>query len=153
MKFPNRRQLLLGLGALALVLLAIQAIPYGRHHTNPPIVREPAWDSPRTRQLAVRACFDCHSNETRWPWYAAIAPVSWLVQHDVDEGRHELNFSDWQGGTREGEKPEELREEIEEGAMPPLPFLLLHPEARLTEAEEKELVAGLVATATRELSP
>ena len=74
-----------------LFLLAIQLIPYGRAHANPPVLAEPAWDSPATRDLAVRACFDCHSNETVWPWYSNIAPVSWLVQRDVDGGRNKAN--------------------------------------------------------------
>ena len=59
--------------------LLIQLVPFGRDHTNPPVVQEPNWDSPATRELAQRACFDCHSNETVWPWYSNIAPVSWLV--------------------------------------------------------------------------
>jgi hypothetical protein len=59
---------------------------YGRDHSNPPVRIEPRWDRARTRELAVRACFDCHSNQTRWPWYSHVAPISWLVQHDVEEG-------------------------------------------------------------------
>jgi len=84
-----------GLG-LPLVFLALQLVPYGRDHVNPSKVSEPAWDSPATRALAKQACFDCHSNETEWPAYARIAPASWLVQHDVEEGRAVLNFSEWQ---------------------------------------------------------
>lgn len=80
-------------GLVALFLL-IQLIPYGRQHTNPPVVAEPAWDSPQTRDLAVRACFDCLSNDTVWPWYSNVAPISWLVQRDIDEGRQRLNFSE-----------------------------------------------------------
>lgn len=82
-------------GALALVLLAIQLVPYGRDHHNPPAVAEPPWDSPQTRELFVKACADCDSNQTRWPWYSHIAPVSWLVQRDVEEGRSKLNLSLW----------------------------------------------------------
>src|SRR5690349_11025724 len=72
-----------GLGLLAItgLFLLIQAVPYGRAHTNPPVVSEPHWDSPRTRELAKRACFDCHSNETRWPWYSHVAPMSWVLQN------------------------------------------------------------------------
>ncbi|HEY5650870.1 MAG TPA: heme-binding domain-containing protein, partial [Acidimicrobiia bacterium] len=81
--------------AVAAVAVAIQLVPYGRNHSNPPVVQEPAWDSQQTRELAVAACFDCHSNETEWPWYSNIAPVSWALQRDVDEGREELNFSEW----------------------------------------------------------
>src|SRR5262245_29295439 len=73
----------------------MQLIPYGRDRSNPPVVQEPAWDSPRTRELAVRACFDCHSNETQWPDYARVAPLSWMVGRDVEVARSVLNFSDW----------------------------------------------------------
>ena len=80
-------------GALALLGfgLAIQLVPYGRDHTNPPVLAEPAWDAPRTRELFFQACKDCHSNETVWPGYASLAPMSWLVQHDVEEGREHFN--------------------------------------------------------------
>ena len=67
--------------------VAAQAVPYGRDHTNPAVVAEPSWSDPGVRALAVRACYDCHSNESRWPWYSHVAPVSWLVQSDVVEGR------------------------------------------------------------------
>ncbi|HEX7229427.1 MAG TPA: heme-binding domain-containing protein [Candidatus Binatia bacterium] len=80
---------------IIVVLLAIQLIPYGHDHTNPPVHAEPAWDNPRTRELAARACFDCHSDQTVWPWYSNIAPISWLIQRDVEKGRSELNFSEW----------------------------------------------------------
>ena len=92
-----------------------------------------------------------HSNETVWPWYSNVAPVSWLVQHDVDEGREHLNFSTWnqrQGerGEEEGEESEELVEVVREGSMPPRNFLLTHPEARLSDAERAALIEGLAAT-------
>ncbi|MEX2134878.1 MAG: heme-binding domain-containing protein [Acidimicrobiia bacterium] len=90
--------------------------------------------------MAVRACFDCHSNETEWPWYTNIAPISWLIQSDVDEGREELNFSEWD---REQEG-EEAAETVREGSMPPNAYLLTHPTARLTEAELAELIDGLL---------
>src|SRR6478735_10619944 len=81
--------------ALGIGCVAIQFVPYGHAHTNPPVRLEPAWDSPQTRELAARACFDCHSNLTKWPWYSNVAPVSWLIQRDVDGGRAALNFSEW----------------------------------------------------------
>lgn len=142
------RMMRLGLIGIPLLCVAIQAVPYGRDHANPPVVREPAWAGDGTRELAKRACFDCHSNETVWPGYARIAPVSWLVRYDVDEGRGELNFSDWQGGRREGERPGEIRKAIEEGEMPPLVYRMLHPEARLTAEERERLAGGLAATAS-----
>ena len=131
---------------LALLFPAIQFIPYGHEHQNPPIVREPSWVSVQTRDLAKRACFDCHSNETNWPWYANIAPISWLVASDVYEGRKHLNFSDWRQGQREGEHAGKMREAIAEGEMPPLPFRMMHPEARLSPTQKEELILGLTAT-------
>lgn len=137
-----------GFGGGVALLLVLQLVPYGRDHANPPVVREPAWDSPATRELARRACFDCHSRETVWPWYSHVAPVSWLVQRDVTAGREELDFSAWTG-TREGESGHKMAEEVREGEMPPLPYRLLHPAARLTPAEQEALARGLVATAER----
>ncbi|MBP8059451.1 MAG: heme-binding domain-containing protein [Chloroflexi bacterium] len=140
---------IIGIGIAVLVggFLLIQLVPYGRNHTNPPVVNEPNWDSPETLALAQRACFDCHSNETTWPWYSNIAPVSWLVQHDVEEGRQEVNFSDW-GRGREGERPGELAESLNEGEMPMAMFLVTHPDARLTAAEKEALIQGFQATAS-----
>lgn len=136
---------LLWRGVLALLALGalIQLVPYGSARANPPVLAEPAWGSPATRELARRACFDCHSNEVRWPWYARVAPVSWLIQHDVDEGRAALNFSEWQ---RPQEEAGESAEALAEGEMPPSIYLLMHPEARLTQAERSALLAGLAAT-------
>ena len=128
-------------GAFVLFLL-IQLVPYGKQHTNPQVVQEPNWDSSQTRELAVRACFDCHSNETVWPWYSKIAPVSWLIQNDVDEGRRRLNFSDW-SRVRE---PFEMVETVTEGRMPPPQYFITRPAARLTQAERNALATGLQAT-------
>ena len=133
------RFILIIIGLIAL----IQIIPYGRNHTNPPVVSEPAWDSPQTRALAERACFDCHSNSTVWPWYSNIAPVSWLVQRDVDEGRQRLNFSEWGQSSAE---TDEIYEVLENGEMPPSQFLLMHPEAKLTASEKQELIKGFRST-------
>ena len=127
------------LAAMAVALLAIQLAPYGRDHTNPPARREPAWDSPQTRSLAARACFDCHSNETVWPWYSNVAPFSWLVQRDVDKGRKDLNFSEWD---RAQEEASESAETVLKGKMPPL----YYPWARLSPTERDHLARGLAAT-------
>ena len=121
-------------------LLLFQLVPFGRDHTNPPIVQEPNWDSPATRELAKRACFDCHSNETVWPWYTKIAPVSWLVANDTYEGRDRLNFSDWVPGDIE---LGELQGVIAEGEMPPASYTMIHQGARLTDAERQQLLQGL----------
>ena len=143
MKVLNRRWLFrVGIGLLG-TLLAIQLVPYGRDHSNPPLRSEPSWDSPTTRDLAKRACFDCHSNETEWPAYASIAPVSWLVQRDVDEGRAVLNFSEWQ---RPQEEAAKASEELLEGEMPPAAYLWMHPHARLSPSDRDRLARGLAKT-------
>jgi hypothetical protein len=129
-----------GVIALVVVLLGIQLIPYGRDHQNPPVTNEVTWNEPATRDLAVAACYDCHSNETVWPWYSNIAPVSWLVQHDVEEGRQRLNFSEWP--PRRLERGE-MGEVIYEGYMPPSYYTILHSNAKLTDAEKQVLVNGL----------
>ncbi len=128
---------------LVLILLAIQLVPYGRSHRNPPVVLEPPWDSPATRTLAERACFDCHSNLTRWPWYSHVAPVSWLVQHDVDEGRAKLNFSEWNVAQREAGEASEV---VREGEMPPRIYTWTHEPARLDATQGQQLAAGLART-------
>lgn len=126
----------------------IQAVPYGRAHSNPPVTGEPQWDSPRTRELTVRACYGCHSNEVEYPQYANIAPISWMVQSHVDEGRGKLNFSTFDVSTHGAD---DAVETILDGSMPPSYYTRfgLHPEARLTDAEMQELVAGLKATFAR----
>lgn len=131
------------IGILVLAFIAIQLVPYGRNHDNPAVVAEPNWDSPQTRELFMTACGDCHSNETVWPWYSNIAPVSWLVQNDVEEGRSKFNVSRWGQGENEAH---EAAETIQEGEMPPPIFLITHPEARLSDADEQTLIRGLIAT-------
>jgi len=144
MSRPRWKSVLLftSLAMLGLVLVA-QVVPYGRDHSNPPVIAEPSWNSATTRSLAERACFDCHSNQTRWPWYSHVAPMSWLVQNHVDEGRRELNFSEWNRGNSEAA---DAAEAVREGEMPPRSYVLLHPEARLTAAERELLAQGLDAS-------
>jgi hypothetical protein len=132
----------IALGLLG-TFLAIQLVPYGRDHSNPPVTGEPTWDAPETRALAKQACFDCHSNETEWPPYASIAPASWLVQRDVNEGRAVLNFSEW---TRPQEEAKEAAEEVREGEMPPTAYTLVHAHARLNPADRDRLAQGLAKT-------
>jgi hypothetical protein len=91
----------------------------------------------RARQAGV---FDCHSNETKWPAYASIAPASWLVQRDVSNGRAVLNFSEW---TRPQEEAKEAAEEVFEGEMPPAAYTLVHTHARLNAVERNRLAQGL----------
>lgn len=136
------RNALIALALAVGLLLVIQVVPYGRQHTNPPVTSEPAWSTPETRALAERACFDCHSNETVWPWYSSIAPISWFVVHDVQEGRRALNFSDW--GSRQ-QRLREISEVLQEGEMPPFYYVLQHPEAKLTAAERAQLEQELLS--------
>jgi hypothetical protein len=135
----------LGIAAVAgIVLLAvIQLVPYGRDHTNPPVVREPNWDTPLTANLVDRACYDCHSNQTRWPWYSNVAPMSWFVYRDVIAGREELNFSEM---GRDDNETDKAAETVEDGEMPPFRYEVNHPEARLDDTERQALIRGLQET-------
>jgi hypothetical protein len=137
------KSLAVGLASIVGVLLLLQLVPYGRTHSNPPTIAEPAWDSPRTRALAVRACFDCHSNQTRWPWYANVAPLSWAVQLDVEAARSVINFSEW---NRRYARTGYAGRRTSTGMMPPYKYRMAHPEADLTPAERTELARGLEAT-------
>ncbi|UFH60064.1 heme-binding domain-containing protein [Sulfurovum mangrovi] len=135
------------LGVIALFLL-IQFIPIGRDHTNPPIQAEPQWDSPKTKALFDRACADCHSHTTEWPWYSNLAPLSWIIADHVTEGREHFNVSAW--GVQKHNEGEEAAEELEEGEMPVFGYTLTHPEARLSKEEKQRLIQGLEATFGRE---
>jgi hypothetical protein len=139
----SRKFILLLIGGCLVVAFAlIQLVPY--RVDNPPVVQEPAWDSPQTRKLAVAACFDCHSNETHTQWWEDIAPGSWWITNHVKEGRDKLNFSECTKGGGENEASETVRE----GSMPPnyYTWLGLHRDAKLTRAQKDELAAGLDAT-------
>lgn len=139
----TRREGRLLAGVLAGLAVVVQVLPVGAPRDNPPVRAEPAWSSPRARELFFRSCGDCHSNQTRWPWYSRVAPVSWLVAHDVKGGRGHLNVSEWD---RPQEDANEAAEELRDGEMPLTMYLIAHPGARLTGAEKAELVAGLEAT-------
>ena len=125
--------------AAAAIFTGIQFIPAAR--TNPPVEYHVAWDSPRTQELFYRACADCHSHETRWPWYSRVAPVSWLVAKHVRDGRLDMNIS-----VEDEVDVTEAVDEIRKGEMPPADYKLMHPEARLSEAEKAELISGLKKT-------
>lgn len=126
-------------GIIAL-LVVIQFLPVAGAKTNPPVVAEPVWDSPQTRELAVRACYDCHSNETVWPWYSNVAPVSWRVISHTNEGREHLNFSEW---NIPQEDADDAGESVLDGSMPIRVYLLTHSGARLTDQEKAQLAQGL----------
>jgi Haem-binding domain len=142
-----RKTLIVIATSLVGAFLLMQLVPYRVH--NPNTRREPNWDSPRTRALAVAACYDCHSNEVQTPWYGKIAPVSWLITNHVDEGRAALNFSDWNSG-RDG-RSDDLLEVVRDGSMPPSYFTWfgLHSNAKLSAAERDELIRGLRQTMNR----
>lgn len=118
----------------------IQLIPYGKDHHNPPVGREPRWSSNEAKQLARAVCFDCHSHETEWPWYANVAPASWLVAWDVSSGRKKLNFSDWD---HPGYDVDEAAQQLREFEMPPFYYRALHPEAQLSGNQRQKLLAAL----------
>lgn len=127
---------LLGLGV---VLVGIQLVPVDR--TNPPVTGEvPAPDD--VRAVLERSCWDCHSNETSWPWYSRVAPASWLVAEDVEDGRRHANFSTWDRYDAEerDEVMEEVVEVMEGEEMPLWQYTLLHRDAQLSRAERERLI-------------
>lgn len=140
----KKRQRIIKIAAIVLAVLIAANVGPWLFQTNPPVQREPQWDSPQTRSLAQRACFDCHSNETTWPLYSRIAPISWLVTWDVINGRRHLNFSEWGLSHLEGEN--NTVRQIQRGAMPPASYLAQHPEANLTADEKQQLIQGLQAS-------
>jgi len=136
------RRVLIGLGLATVAgFLVAQLIPY--RVSNPPVIESPRWDSAQTEALARRACYDCHSNETQVPWYGQIAPISWVIRDHVDEARQVLNFSEM---NRSWEEAHESGEEVMEGEMPPPYYVLLHPQAQLSDTERLALARGLDAT-------
>ena len=123
---------------MAVILIAIQFIPVNK--TNPPVTAEL---NAHTEIMSVfkKSCYDCHSNETEWPWYSFVAPVSWIVSGDVKDGRLHLNFSKWENFSRKNivKMKEEIWEEIERGKMPLGKYIFMHPEAEL-DHKEKDLI-------------
>jgi hypothetical protein len=131
------------LAALAAVFVLMQLVPY--RVDNPKANDEPKWDSPRTRELAVRACYDCHSNRTHLLWFEHVAPVKWYVANHVTEGRQALNFSEW--GTNAGRGAHDA-DEVVGDSMPPAyyHYLGLHSDTKLSDKETKQLIDGLRKT-------
>lgn len=133
----------------ALVILVvlfgvIQLIPYGHNHANPAVVAEPVWKDSGTKDLAVRACYDCHSDQTTWPWYSNVAPVSWLITSDVEEGRGNVNFSEWPSNSLASQTLfGAAAQVVQSGKMPPFYYVWMHPTANLTATEKSQLVQGL----------
>ena len=133
------RRNVLRASALGLVAvgIAIQFIPVSDVGTNPPN-RFNVDAPPEVAAVLHRACYDCHSNETRWPFYSRIAPGSWLMSRDVHRGRNHLNFSEW-GSVDEDERQDDLEscwDQVESGEMPPRVYLPLHPSERLSDGDK-----------------
>jgi len=118
--------------ALVILVAGMQLIPVKR--TNPGVVSD--FDGPAAvKAILQRSCYECHSNETRWPWYSYVAPVSWLVAHDVKEGREHLNFSNWAPLKAIIYIHQEIYAEVSEGKMPLKAYLLAHPDAAVSPEE------------------
>jgi Haem-binding domain len=139
-------------GAFVVVFALAQLANPAR--TNPPVVSDMLANNaslPHVAALLHAACYDCHSNETKWPWYAHVAPASLLVASDVNEGRRHLNLSEWPAddSIRAAKKLDRMSEEIDYREMPPGKYTLLHADARLTDADRKELTGWLDAQSKR----
>jgi hypothetical protein len=126
--------------ALFVVLVAIQFVPVER--TNPPVKSAISAPAP-VQAILRRSCWDCHSNETHWPWYAYVAPVSWLVADDVKHGRKELNLSEWgdYSPAKRTSKADSMAEQVESGDMPLPKYVRIHHDARLSPEDIKALRA------------
>lgn len=122
--------------AAVVALVAIQLVPVDR--SNPPVTAE-VQAPPEVMSQIRTSCYDCHSNEASWPWYAYVAPVSWFVADHVHEAREHLNFSTWGDLPAEerAEMAEEISEEVHEGEMPLSSYLWMHADARMSEAEQR----------------
>jgi hypothetical protein len=139
-----KKKLYIVLSTLIGALLLMQLVPY--RVTNASTRDEPQWDTPRTRALAVAACYDCHSNESKPAWFDRIAPLSWWITNHVREGRGALNFSEW--STNPGEEADDAAKAVVKGSMPPgyYTWFGLYGAAQLTPDERDELIRGLRAT-------
>jgi len=115
--------------ALLVIFSAIQLVPVDR--AQPPVIADV--DAPvEVKEILRESCYDCHSNEVEWPWYGYVAPVSWLVAYDIEEGREELNFSNWDAHRGDAHMMEEIVEEVAEGEMPLPIYLLIHRHAAVS---------------------
>ena len=121
------------------ILVVLQFKPVGR--SNPPVQTD-IDTSAEIKEVLRRACYDCHSNETHWPWYSYVAPVSWFVVGHVDQGRRHLNFSEWPVFDVEEQEHlfEEMWEVLSEGEMPLKSYTVIHRDARLSDTEREVLL-------------
>lgn len=122
-------------------------------HTNPPVKTDfiAAANPPASVATSIRAaCYDCHSYETRWPFYSRVAPVSWLIASDVNEGRKHLNLSEWSSDpARAAKNLDRMNEVVDYREMPPKKYTLIHADARLSEAQRKEVMDWTEAAADK----
>ena len=129
--------------SLAIALVVIQFIRPAR--TNPPVDETSTLSArlqmtPEVEAILNRSCVDCHSHKTAWPWYSNVAPVSWLLTHDVNEGRRHWNVSNWPSDPkRSAHRLEEMCEQVEKGEMPMAIYVTMHPTAKLSDADKKTL--------------
>ena len=153
-----KKWLKLSLITLVALVVAAQAVRPAR--TNPPVdpqkeITAHMQVDPAVMATLSRACNDCHSNRTEWPWYSNVAPVSWLLAHDVNDGREELNFSEW-GASKEKEPGKLLGKicsEVTEGEMPMATYTLIHPQAKLTREEVQNVCRWTNSIASNVSSP
>jgi len=147
-----KKKLLIWTPVVLIVIFALLQLT-NPPRTNPPVVNDMAATNPPSAEVATllrAACYDCHSYETKWPLYSKIAPISWQVADDVVEGRKNLNFSDWPTDPiRIAKRLENISDEIDNHEMPPPKYLLMHPEARLTDAQRKTIMDWTGATASK----
>jgi hypothetical protein len=137
----GKRLVLWGGGGLIVVFGLMQLVPYGWEKSNPPVTAPAPWPNAEAESIARVSCYACHSNETEWPAYSYVAPMSWLVRNDVDGGRDEMNFSEW--GEKSADAAEDAREEITEGRMPLPNYRRIHRDAELTNEEAAVLIDAL----------
>ena len=140
-KRSKKRIALWVIGILVVIFALMQAVPYGRNHTNPPVSNGFVWADSQAEALAKTACYDCHSNQTDWWWATDIAPFSWLIQSDVEGARRRLNFSAYEG------RPdvEEFQRAVQ-GGMPPFQYWLVHWNAKLNDTQKQTLIKGYEAS-------
>jgi uncharacterized membrane protein YgaE (UPF0421/DUF939 family) len=133
-----KKTLLIVIGVLICFILILQL--FSPKFENPP-VKAKLEASPEVQKILQDSCYDCHSNETKYPWYASIAPVSFLVAHDIKEGRRKLNFSEWNYSQKKGNKKiADIREEVlEDSEMPPWFYVMMHSKAKMTD-QKKEII-------------
>lgn len=134
----SKKSKIITLSIIALIII-LQLVPIDRK--NPPVESQVSWDSQTTKDLFYRACADCHSHETKWPWYSYIAPISYVVAYDVNAGRKHFNIS-----LNGEDERDEAASEVKRGTMPMPIYLPMHPEAKLTDTEKSQLIEGLKKT-------